>query len=178
MSKLIKKRYAWILFAVAVIAQFVFPIRLILQTRNILANGMEFRVHARDIHRASLSHDHYVRITLEVNIAEGVRHETRAQGLHYIRLQPNAQGFAEVVEISRQPLTGDGVIRIQNLRWGWQQQNTPIILPIDRYYFQGNFTPAIRFGTMENVSATIRVLNGRAVISQLYVGSMRIEDSR
>jgi len=72
MTAFLKKRYAWIIFAVAAIAQFAVPFTAVMQKQDTLKNGAEFKLAARPVDPADAFRGRYVAINIDSEVSEEV----------------------------------------------------------------------------------------------------------
>ena len=188
MMKIVKQYYVWVVFVVAVVAQFWFPISTIIENNDILTTGEEFCIQTAPIDPADPFRGRYLEINIEARVSDKIRESLKDEGGYYksncyIRLIKGADGFAEVVEISDEPLSGSGILKLD--RVNVSDRNPTIRLPFDRYYMAEDLAPEAeriyRNAIWRNdgeltAHVTIRVKNGRGVISGMYIEDVRIED--
>lgn len=171
----LKRHYAWIILIAAVLAQWGFPISSIIEKNVVLASGVEFKIKTRPVDPADPFRGRYVAIGLEVGVPESQRRPDPYRGTYYVRLVSGEDGFAEAAEISRQRITGDGVLKLDDVYVG----GDTIRLPYDRYYMQEHAAPlaeAVYIRERKDAYVTLRVKNGVGVVSGLYIEDMPIED--
>ena len=182
MLKIVKQYYVWVIFVVAVAAQFWFPVNTIIENNDIWATGEEFRIQTAPIDPADPFRGRYVAIDVSVAIPDDWQNRHPGNGVYYIRLANGEDGFAKVLEVSVTPIKGDGVLKLDS---GWRDWNNMIRLPFDRYYVAEELAPeaeriywdASRRNDEElTAHVTIKVKNGKGVISGLYIDGARIEN--
>ncbi len=99
----------------------------------------------------------------------------------YVRLRNDADGFARIESVSKQPLTGDDVVRADAASYYDGKQH--VTLPFDRYWLDETIAPeadrAYAANTrqgVKNVYVTVRVLGGDAALEQLFIGGMPVRE--
>jgi len=99
----------------------------------------------------------------------------------YVALAEDADGFAKVERLSREPLRGDNVIRAKTAYS--PTDRTYLAFPFDRYYLEEKAAPqaeeayrnASRRGH-EDAWVTVRVHDGYAAIEELYIDGKPIRE--
>jgi len=176
MMKLIKKHYLWVIFGVAAIAQLYFPLAIIADNNDVLKNGMEFRVKTRPVDPADPFRGRYVAINTAVNIPESIEPAYYIQGGYYIRLETGEDGFAEVAEISKNPIAGAGALKMDQF---FLADGNSLRLPYDRYYMKEKAAPKAEKAysrERENAYITLKVKNGLGAVSGLYIDNIPVEE--
>ena len=182
MLKTVKQYYVWIIFAVAAAAQIWIPLHTVVESYDIRATGREFRIQTAPVDPADPFRGRYVAIDVSVDVPERLQDKNLGNGVFYIRLTDGEDGFAKVLGASATPLIGEDVLKLDT---GWSRRSSSLQLPFDRYYMAEKLAPeaeriyrdASRRNDEELTAyVTIRVKNGRAVVSGMYIDGIRIED--
>jgi len=143
----------------------------------VLENGVEFKIKTRPIDPADPFRGRYVAIACEVNIPESLKQPLGYwDNTSYIHLKTGKDGFAEVADISNEPIAEKGVLKLDNVYIG--DSNT-LRLPFDRYYMKESAAPKAETAYLRNQGntyITLRVKNGKGAISGLYINDMPVED--
>jgi len=171
-----RPRWFWLLFAAAVLLQLGLPLGVVFEKNDILRNGTEFKIRTQPIDPADPFRGRYVAIDVTVPVPERIQSQGYLRRGYYLRLQADAEGFAQVAAISERPLDGAGVLHMRNASY---YGNTFIRLPYDRYYMQEKLAPKAErayFARQGNAYVTVRVKNGKGVVSGLYLDDIRVED--
>ena len=94
----------------------------------------------------------------------------------WVRFDADDKGFAKIKEESKTPLAGDDAV-LATRRYG------TLHFPFDRYYMEENAAPkaetAYRANSRsqhQNAYATVRILDGRAAIEELYIDGKPIRE--
>jgi len=178
-----------ILIVLTCIAQLSVPATMIYQHELTLKSGTEYRFEVRPIDPADPFRGRYVRLDfVQQQMAESQRYlpgvELFADGQHsaYAVLGVDESGLANLTSLSMiKPDTADYIkvdVSIYN------QEIYSLKFPFDRYYANETKAPSMesvvrdrsRVDSLQIVTATVSIRNGRGVISQLWVGEQTIED--
>ena len=163
----------WIVLA---FAQLAVPAWMIVGEERVLREGRQLKLHTRPVDPADFFRGRYVALayTVEQVPREFVRGHFEHEDTAYLELREGADGFAELVALHKEKPPGDLVLK------GTVNFLTPetvgVELPFNRFYMDENMAPdaetAVRAGGSEQMDAwvTIRVLGGRGVIEELYLG--------
>ena len=169
----------WIALA---LAQLAVPAWMIVGEERILRDGRRLKLHTRPVDPADVFRGRYVALgyTIERVPRELVRGHFEYRDTAYLELREGADGFAELVALHKEKPAGDLVLKatVNFLT----PETVGVELPFNRYYMDENLAPhaetAVRAGGSEPSDAwvTIRVLGGRGVIEELYLGGKPVRE--
>jgi uncharacterized membrane-anchored protein len=101
----------------------------------------------------------------------------------YATIEVGEDGFAEFSGADVRPPASGDYLRAYAMYWQHQDRLLDLRLPFDRYYMNAAAAPEAERVVREhstvtnrNAHVTVRVLNGRAVLEQLYVADIPIEE--
>jgi uncharacterized membrane-anchored protein len=153
-------------------AQIALPARMMISRFDTLHNGEEFRFKVAPVDPYDAFRGRYVAIALDQTVLARAGREAGGQGM-YALLNTDVQGFAYVQRRSAARPLGGAYIK-------GQYQYGSFVLPLERYYMEEKAAPeaekAYGENSGRNAYITVRVKNGDAVISGLYLDGVRIED--
>ena len=169
----------WIVLAVA---QLAVPAWMIVGEERILRDGRVLKLQTRPVDPADVFRGRYVALGYAVEqvpreLAPGhFDHEDTA----YLELREGPDGFGEVVRLHKEKPAGDLVLKTTVTFL--TPEMVGVELPFNRYYMDENMAPdaetAVRAGGSEASDAwvVIRVLGGRGVIEELYLGGKPVRE--
>ena len=169
----------WIVLAVA---QLCVPIWMIIGEERVLRDGRHIKLQTRPVDPADVFRGRYVALGFVVDQVprELVRGEFQPNDAAYVELRENANGFAEIAALQKeQP---DGELFSKTTVNFVTPETVGVELPFNRYYMDENAAPAAeaayreRAGDPQESWVTVRLLNGRAVIEELYLGGKPVRE--
>ena len=169
------------LWAVLAVAQLCVPAWMIIGQERVLREGRQIKFNTRPGDPADLFRGRYV--ALAFNIDRVPRALVRGEFQHgdegFLEVRENADGFAETVALHKEKPDGQLVLKATvNFI---TPETVGVELPFNRYYMDENAAPAAEAAYNERVLdadtwVTVRMLRGRAVIEQLYIGGKPVRD--
>ena len=164
------------LWMVLALAQLAVPAWMIVGEERILREGRPLKLHTRPVDPADAFRGRYVALgyTVEQVPRELVRGHFEYGDTAYLELREGAEGFAEAVALHKE-MPGSELVLKSKVNF-LTPETVGVELPFNRFYMDENFAPeaeaAVGAGGSEQMNAwvAIRVLNGRAVIEELYLG--------
>jgi uncharacterized membrane-anchored protein len=160
------KKWLMPALAAAIVIQLLVPIYMIADKYQVLRTGEEFRFRVNPVDPYDAFRGRYVRL--------GAWQSVRDSGSgRYGLIAVDADGFAYISLVTdERPATG-AFVRSNNQSW--------FSLPIERYYMEERLAPraeelAWRRAPGEEAYVTVRVKNGKLIISGLYIDGVAIED--
>ena len=169
----------WIVLA---LAQLAVPAWMIVGEERILRDGRQLKLHTRPVDPADVFRGRYVALGYQVERAprELVRGHLEYGDTAYLELREGADGFAELVALHKEQPAGDLVLKAKvNFL---TPETVGVELPFNRFYMDENMAPhaesAVRETESEPTNAwvMIRVLDGRGVIEELYIGGRPVRE--
>lgn len=166
------KKFLIAALIIMIALQLAVPAALLISHFDTLNNGEEFRFKVAPVDPYDAFRGRYVAISVDPMMLMEAEKTSEGQGL-YALLATDAQGFAYVTAISEaRPENGPYI------KGKYQYGN--FTLPFERYYMEEESAPEAERVYGENVDKNayimVRVKNGNAVISGLYIDDMRIEE--
>lgn len=170
------------LFAVLVVVQLAVPLSMIQKREMTLRNGAQYKFRTAPVDPADAFRGRYVALRLDeqtVWVPEGTafRHGQKA----YAAVSNDVNGFARIGQLAAdRPRVGTYVPVTVSYVYG---TNAQIQLPFDRYYMTETKAPQAEAAywshsrrTNQTTYVTVRVLNGFAVLEELYIDDLPIKD--
>lgn len=169
------------LIAVVVI-QLGVPLSMIIKREIALKNGRQFKFKTAPVDPYDAFRGRYVALGMEQNKVKSDSNEGWEKGQRvYVLLNENPEGFAELAGITREKPKSDNFIKVR-VRYSYQGE-VQINLPFDRFYMNEKDAPKAETAYRKHSSreqrdayVTVRVLDGFAVLEDLYVGGVPVSD--
>ena len=169
----------WIVLAVAQLAA---PAWMILGEERVLRNGRALKLQTRPVDPADVFRGRYVALGFAIEQVPRalVRGDLEPGDAAYLELREGADGFAEAVALQKEKPAGDLFLKAKVSFT--TPENVGVELPFNRYYMDENAAPeaeaAYRDRTADPKEAwvTVRVLQGRGVIEELYIGGKPVRE--
>ena len=164
------------LWALLAVAQLAAPAWMIVGQERVLRGGVQVKLHTRPVDPADFFSGRYVALGFAVEqlSRELVRGHFELEDVAYLELRDGAEGFAEAVALYKDKPAGALVLqcRVQSL----SPPTVQVELPFNRFYMDEHLAPqaerVYRAQAADPVDSfvTVRVLDGRGVIEELYLG--------
>lgn len=168
-------------FALAV-AQLCVPAWMIIGEERVLRDGRQIKLQTRPVDPADLFRGRYVALAFAVDQVprQLVRGEFAHDDVAYLELREDANGFAEAVALHKDKPDGELVLKatVNFLT----PESVGVALPFNRYYMDENMAPHAeaayneRAGEPQDSWVTVRLLNGRGAIEELYLGGKPVRE--
>jgi uncharacterized membrane-anchored protein len=178
------------MFAVVALAQFGLLGWMIVRHETVLRDGHVYKFKTAPVDPYDAFRGRYVALRFEeaqtrAPVAEGI--ELKGGQTVYTLLGNDPDGFAQIKSLSVAPPPAGDYFRTKVAPWsgsGGQGGFLSLVLPFDSYYMNETLAPAAetayrehnRRGGDHDAFVTVRVLDGRATIEQLYIGGKPIEE--
>jgi uncharacterized membrane-anchored protein len=169
------------LWVVLAVAQLAVPAWMIMGQERVLRDGRQIKLQTRPVDPADLFRGRYVALGFGV---EQVPRERAPEMVDYNRtayleLREGADGFAEAVALTMAKPAGDLVLPVKIIFVS--PETVGVQLPFNRYYMDENAAPAAEVAYRDRAAdveswVTVRVLNGRAVLEELYMGGKPVSE--
>ncbi len=170
------KRWIPALFLAICVVQLAVPAKMIVDREVTLSRGEAFRFKTAPVDPYDFFRGRYVRLQLEAATVSGsdtghFEHKDRA----YAIIEEGADGFARFSSLEVERPGQGAYLRV---RVGYHDgYKLHLELPFDRYYMEESLAPeaerAYRQHSRQAAAdafITVRVLNGRGVLEELYIG--------
>lgn len=188
----VPKNWRFILFAIFAVVSVYAPLSIIHKYEAALRYGNVYKFRTKPVDPYDAFRGRYVTLSYaDDQVAQSEdKSKTRysRDGIVYVRLKVDADGFAKPVEASRTPLSGDDVITVDNAYSygdGWR-----LYYPFNRYYLPEDVAPeaeklyasAHRRNGGNNAAknetyAAVRVRNGVGVIEELFINGKPVREA-
>jgi len=180
-----------LVLGIVVALQLLVPASMISKHERILRTGELYRFKTEPIDPADPFQGRYVRLGFENDYIPGTNEKEQAPEYNervFVTLATNADGFCRLTGWSRtKPETGAFLkLTYFGPKHDWNRQARTykglwFRLPFDRFYMEEKKAPRaetlVREGTRNtNCWATVRILNGAALIENVYVGGTPIRE--
>lgn len=190
------KNIRFILFVLFAAASVVAPLSVVWKYENILRSGTLYKFRTKPVDPYDAFRGRYVTLAFEDDYVSRSEQEAAAnnaystEGLMYVRLANDTDGFAKPIEASRTPLAGDDVITVDYAypsQAGWKLR-----YPFNRYYLPEDLAPEAeklyeKTGTGGASAETdakkspayvaVRVHNGAGVIEELFIDGKPVREA-
>ena len=172
------KLAVWILLA---LAQLAVPAWMIVGQERVLRDGRQVKLQTRPVDPADLFRGRYVALGFAVEQVprELVRGEFEHDDVAYLEFREGANGFAEAAALHKEKPDGDLVLEAKVTFIS--PETVGVELPFNRYYMDENAAPAAEIAYRDLATdadswVTVRLLNGRAVLEELYIGGKPVAE--
>jgi uncharacterized membrane-anchored protein len=156
--------------------QLAVPGWMICRQEQILKHGRVFKFKTAPVDPYDAFRGRYVALRFAIESPLAKSSPGHLNKRVWVRIEADGQGFAKIKEECNTPLTGDDVVTATR-PFGM------LHFPFDRYYMDETAAPkaetAYRTNSrreQQNAYATVRVLNGRAALEELYIDDKPIRD--
>jgi hypothetical protein len=172
-------RMAGLVFAAAVVAQWVVPLAAIWRHEQVLSRGVTVRVPCVAPDPLDMLRGRYLAVRpeqTEIPSPEGLRIGARSPV--WATLEPGDDGLARIARVSVVPVAGPQVIRLTAVSTG--SGTAMIEWPFDRLYLREPLGPAADAVAIERAAAgqhpvaEVRLHEGRAVLVDVTYGGRSI----
>jgi uncharacterized membrane-anchored protein len=172
-----KRIFALGAFLLLAAAQLAIPVTMILRQENILRHGKVYKFEAEPVDPVDVFKGRYVALRFkDVFVRKPSDFEVIGHQEVFALLQTDPQGFSRVVSLTRQRPRSDDFIRVSVRSYDWRNERVYLDFPFRRYYMDENLAPLAENayrdasrGKPEEAYVTVRVLNGSAVLEELYL---------
>ena len=155
---------------------------MIVGEERVLQNGRLLKLQTRPVDPADLFRGRYVALgfTIEQVPREFAVGVFDPEETAYLALREGADGFAEPVALTKDKPAGNLVLEVKVTFVS--DVTVGVELPFNRYYMDENAAPAAEIayrqqaGNEANTWVTVRVLDGRAVIEELYISGKPVRE--
>ena len=182
------KKSKIILICIATIMQVSILINIIMEHKTILKEGAKFKMKAKIVDPYDPFRGRFIKIQINESI-EIETTENIMQGDTIKIALTEKEGFAEIEDIKKKGLKNSVFIktRVKKLRIIENKENKKkvritIDLPLKRFYMKENIAKKVealiqkrKNISRENTYITFRVLNGKALIENLYIDNTPIK---
>lgn len=170
--------YGFILLA---LIQLGVPISMIAKREATLKTGRQFKFRTAPVDPYDAFRGRYVALNMERTSVKAARNRNFERGQRvFVTLEEDEDGFAELGDLKRQRPGGDSYMRVRVAYVSGDDVH--LTLPFDRYYMNEEDAPAAeaayrKHSTREKRDAyvSVRVRQGFAVLENLYVGGVPVE---
>ncbi len=178
-----KTIYILIGFMVLALVQIFVPIQMIWESEDILVSGTAYKFKTRPIDPTDPFRGKYITLRYEMN-SFAMKDTSYTYGNKVrVYIEKDDQGFAKVVQISKEPLdiNKDHVIAKVT---GNYKEIINFELPFNRFYMEETkakdaertYTEANSDDLRENVYALVYVKDGRSVLENVIIDGIPIQD--
>lgn len=178
-----RKKIIISLFIVAAVVQLAVPLSMIVKRETTLKNGRQVKFKTAPVDPYDAFRGRYVALRMEATTVpvEQADNWQRGERAHVI-FGEDEKGFARFVKASREKPKGNDYISLE-VNYVYGGTNLNLRLPFDRYYMNEKDAPAAEraynaHSRREQMDAyvTVRVLNGFAILEELYIADTPVVD--
>ena len=164
--------------------QLAVPGWMIYRQEEILQQGREFKFKTAPVDPYDAFRGRYVELSFDAEKTSIKAKPFDDYRRGWVQFEVDEHGFARVKRLSKTPLEGNDVVAMTSWWVGTNADNTiQLSFPFDHYYMDENSASkaetAYRDNSRrehQNAYATVRILNGRAAIEELYIDDKPIRD--
>jgi uncharacterized membrane-anchored protein len=172
------------IFILIALAQIAVPASVVWKRGRTLAYGRVWKFKTEPVDPVDAIRGRYVALRFAAETLQGSVHkpeEIAAESTIYVTLKEDAEGFAQVDQISAAPLKGDNVVKAET--WYSVNYSDHIRFSFDRLWVAEQIAPAAETAYRENsrrgkenAYVTVRVRDGDAALEQLYIDNQPLAD--
>ena len=175
-----------LLLAAVVVIQLAAPAALILSRENVLRHGTLHKFQTQPVDPIDLFRGRYVALNFAaentpVSVPTNLPYSTPV----FLQIAPGPDGYSTVTAIlTNKPSSGDWFAgRYQGQGWSTNTNTVRVEFPFNRFYMDENLAPEAERAynrlnrdqaTTTNTFATVRILNGRAVLEDLHLDGVPV----
>ena len=172
------------IFVLVALAQLAVPASVVWTRGRTLVYGRVWKFKTQPVDPIDAIRGRYVALRFAAETLQGSVQKPEkiaAESTIYVTLKEDADGFAQVDQISATPLTGDNVVKA--VSWYSQDNADHVRFSFDRLWVAERIAPeaeqAYRENSRrgkENAFVTVRVRDGDAALEQLYIDNQPLAD--
>lgn len=170
------------LWAALALAQLGVPAWMIIGQERVLREGRQLRLQTRPVDPADLFRGRYVALAFALEQVPRERAEDRLfepGESAYLELREGADGYAEAAALTKEKPAGELTLPVEVTFVS--PPTIGVTLPFNRYYMDENAAPAAEAAYRDRAAdletwVTVRLLDGRAVIEELYIGGKAVRE--
>lgn len=173
-----------LIFAVLAGLQILTPLALIAWREHILEAGTRLKFATAPVDPVDALRGRYLSLSMAENVTDLDQAVVKARTTRrlYVRLAPDAQGFARITGLSATRPSGGLYIRARvQPQYFPAGPQTRIVWPFERYYLSERLAPQAERVYRQHVRpgkraayVTVRVLHGRAALEEVYVAGQAL----
>ena len=176
-------RPAFVVFAAAAVAQWFLPLAGVWQHERVLAHGVPLRIRCSAPDPYDPLRGRFLTVRPEQDRAAAPAGMS-GTGPIWATLEAGADGLARIASLSIEPISGPNVIRLVARTSGMTDGTPSVSLtwPFDRFYLNERLAPGADALVAERVRdgqkpvAEIRLLDGRAVLTDVFIDGVPIRE--
>ncbi len=180
-----KTKYILLVLALVALAQAFLPIKMIYDSKVVQTEGTVYKFRTQPIDPADPFRGKYVALKFEAEewVTEDTAWVAHEQVFAYIK--EDSAGFAEIKQLSREPLADGGDYVMAEVAYFYNNDKTVRIkFPFDRYYMEESKAPEAEkayaeYSRSDNAKpayALVAVKDGSAVLKDVIVDSLPIRE--
>ncbi len=175
-----------VLFAVMLLVQLYVPVSMVVSSEKVLSEGAEYKFKIDNNETAGNIYNDFIRLSFENNsIAVEDRDAWKKFEPVYVSISKDNEGFALISDVSKSRPSGNAASFKARVNYINEKSDKMIItLPFEMYYPETNFSEEerelyrkIMSDTTHIVYATVKVLNGKALLEDIYVGGVSLKET-
>lgn len=165
------------IFVLVALAQLAAPASIVWKRGRTLAYGRVWKFKTEPVDPIDAIRGRYIALRFAAETLEGSARKPEqisAESTIYVTLKEDAEGFAQVDQVSAKPLTGDNVFKAE--AWYSRDNADHVRFSFDRFWVAEEIAPQAEQAYRENsrrgqqnAFVTVRILNGDAALEQLYI---------
>ena len=173
-------------FAVMVLAQLYVPVSMVVSSEKVLSEGVEYKFKIDTHEIAGSIHNDLIRLPFENNsIAVKDKDNWKKFEPAFVSISTDNEGFAIISAISKSRPPGDAVFFKARVNHVEERPDKVVVtLPFEVYYPETGFSEEeseryrkILSDTTRNVYALVKVLNGKALLQDIFVDDIPLKEA-
>ncbi len=164
------KNWRLIIFLIVALAQLAVPASMLWKRQRILREGRVWKFRTAPVDPVDAVRGRYLSLRFTAERADAPAPLPDGEGLTYVSLANDPEGFAVVDEIGYEPKAGDNVIRAEY--YGFYEGKVNLRFPFDRFWVNEGDAMAAEGAYQahgkDDGYVTVRVGRGDAAIEELY----------
>ena len=170
------KQFALLILALVGLAQLAVPASMIWKREQTLRHGRVWKLETAPLDPADPFRGRYVALSFKAEEFDWPESAAvRGVGEAYLRLKNGADGFAVVAHITKEPMSGDDVIKVDRA-WYYERKQR-VNFPFAQLWLDENIAPRAdkayaehnRRGTPARAYVTVRIRDGDAALEELFI---------
>lgn len=179
-----KAIYIFLIFVVVVLAQLFVPAKMIYDQQEIIATGTVYKFKTQPVDPSDPFKGKYIRLNYEMNSAPSNDTTWIPSAPIYIALTADESGFATVKAISKEIPEDFDYLKLKANWYNAYERRVEFSLPFNEFYMNETkaydaevvHANAQRDSLPNNTYALVYVLNGKAVLENVFINELPIGD--
>ena len=178
-----KTLYIFIIFIIVALAQLFIPAKMILGQEDILDTGTAYKFRTQPVDPSDPFRGKYITLRYDMNSDKTNDSLWDRKQDVYVYIKKDSLGFAELYQISKEPLDIENDYVIAEVNWYNKTTNKLTFnLPFNRFYMEetkakpaeDSYRKAQRDSLPNNIYGLVYIKDGEAVLKDVIINEMSI----